>query len=150
MPRSILMALLTVSLGGCILFPIPTPHGSVLEGAEVQPSHVESLEPARTTKEEVTRRFGTPTIWWRDENILAYRWVQRKGLLIWAVGGGYSSAGGVVDITAEYAFLIKFDEADRFRSSEIVRKPSGKPFGQFLLDWRDSQRAKEGTEFKRP
>jgi hypothetical protein len=143
-----LAIVLTIGLiTGCIL-PIPTPHGRVVEGSEVKPSDLAFLKPSLTTKDEVLQRLGKPAIFWRDENTLVYRWVQLKGVLLWAIAGGYNAAFGAVDITAEYAFLVKFDTADRFVISETVRKPGSKTFGQFLLDWRDAKRAKslEGKE----
>jgi hypothetical protein len=84
--KSLLAAVLAMTLAaGCIL-PIPMPHGKVLQGGEVKSS--------------------------------------------------------------DLAFLIKFDAADRFVVSETVRKPAMKSFGQFLLDWREAQRAK-GLEGKK-
>lgn len=140
--RTWLAIVLTTGLTtGCIL-PVPTPHGKILEGAEVTSSDLTLLQPTVTTKAEVMQRLGPPAIFWRDENTLIYRWVQRKGVLLWAIGGGYSADFGAMDITAEFAFLVKFDETDRFARSETLRKPAGKSFGQFLLDWRDARRSK--------
>jgi hypothetical protein len=146
--KSLLAAVLAMTLAaGCIL-PIPTPHGKILQGGEVKSSDLAFLKPSLTTKEEVIEHLGKPAIFWRDENTLIYRWIQREAILLWAIGGGYQADFGATDITAEYAFLIKFDAADRFVISETVRKPAMKSFGQFLLDWRDAQRAKglEGKE----
>jgi len=145
--RKLLLAtVLAMTLAtGCIIVPIPTPHGKIMEGTQVQPSALIFLKPSQTTKEEVVNRLGQPTIIWRDENTLVYRWVQRKGILLWVAGGGAgggSVGGGEIDITAEYAFLVKFDAADRFVISETVLKSPIKSFGQSLLDWRDANRAK--------
>lgn len=142
------IVLTTALTTGCVL-PIPTPHGKVLEGAEVKESALAFLKHSLTTKAEVIQHLGQPTIFWRDENTLVYRWVQRKGVILWVIGGGYKADAGAVDITAEYAFLVKFDTADRFVVSETVRKPAMESFGQCLLNWRDAQRAKklQGKDF---
>ena len=146
--KSLLAAVFAMTLAtGCIL-PSPTPHGKVLHGKEVKSPDLAFLKPSLTTKEEVIEHLGKPAIFWRDENTLIYRWIQREGILLWVIGGGYQADFGAADITAEYAFLIKFDAADRFVVSETVRKPGSESFGQFLLDWRDGQQAK-GWEGKK-
>ena len=136
LPVAALTAIILVT--GCIVLPIPTPHGRVLEGTEVNSSDLAFLQVGSTAKEEVIRRLGTPTIVWRDENVLGYRWVRRQGALLWLIGAGYQADWGAADITEEYAFLIKFDPADRFVRAETLPKPETKSFGQFLLDWRDA------------
>lgn len=137
-------------IAGCVVLPIPTPHGRTLEGTEVKPADLAFLQPAVTPKEEVTRRLGPPTLLWRDENVFVYRWVQRKGVVIWAAGGGYSAGVGYFNLTAEFAYLVRFDRADRFEAAETVPIRRGKPFGDYLLEWRDTQRARrvreEGSE----
>ena len=140
--RTLLAFFLTAGLtAGCIL-PIPISHGKILEGAEVKTAELGFLQPEVTTNAEVIKRLGQPAILWRDENTLVYRWVQRKGMVLWAIGGYGAGAIGATDITAEFAFLIRFDPADRFVVSETVRISGGKPFGEFLLNWRDAQRNK--------
>lgn len=126
---------------GCVI-PIPTPHGRTTEGTEVNRSELAFLQSSVTTKAEVIQRLGEPTIFWRDENTLVYRWVKLKGVLLWAIAGGYNADFGAADITAEYAFMVKFDAADRFVCSAIAEKKGRKSFGQFLLDWRDAQPSK--------
>jgi hypothetical protein len=133
-----LLAALLLS-SGCLFVPIPK--ATPLEGTEVKQADLAFLLPGQTTKAEVIGKIGKPTIWWRDENILVYRWIKLHGVLLWVIGGGYSAAAGAVDVTQEYAFLIKFDSNDRFQTSEIVKKPPLKSYGRFLLDWRD-QRAR--------
>jgi outer membrane protein assembly factor BamE (lipoprotein component of BamABCDE complex) len=140
MSAAAILALLLA--GGCVVVPIPTPQGKVLAGTAVHSSDLAFLQPAITTKKEVLQRLGKPTVIWRDENIFIYRWIQSKGVFLWVIGAGYQADFGASDITAEYAFLIKFDPSDRFDSAETVHKPALKSFGQFLLDWRDAHRTR--------
>lgn len=132
----VLLAVLSLT-SGCLIIPIPgkTP----LEGKEVKQADLAFLQPGETAKEEVTRTLGKPAILWRDENILVYRWVKLRGVLVWVVGGGYSAQAGTIDVTQEYACLIKFDCNDCFQTSEILEKPPLKSYGKFLLAWRDKR-----------
>jgi len=125
---------------GCLY--IPTPHGKAVEGTEVTLSDLAFLRPGETSKEEVTRKLGSPTILWRDENIFVYRWVKQRGVLLWAVASGYSGSFGLIDVPQEFAFLLTFDRNDIFVNSETLEKPVGKAYGDFLLEWRDAQRAR--------
>ena len=132
---------LALLLTGCLY--IPTPHAGTLEGTEVKSAQLKFLQAGQTTKEDVIRTLGKPTILWRDENIFVYRWVKLRGILLWAMAGGYSASAGAIDVSEEYAFLVKFDSDDHFRTSQIVEKPPLKSYGQFLLEWRDSQRTRQ-------
>ena len=139
-----MLGAMAILVSGCIV-PIPTPNGPITGGIEVRQADLAFLQPGNTTKEEVLQHLGQPTIIWRDENTLIYRWVQTMGLLFWGVTSGYSGAFGAMEIKADYAYLVRFDATDHFISSETVRTPRSKAFGKFLLDWRDAQRAKEAT-----
>lgn len=86
-----------------------------------------------------------------SENVFVYRWVQREGLVIWVAGAYYSGNAGYFNITAEFAYLVKFDPADRFQASETVPIRHGKPFGEYLIEWRDARRARRAdTEETKP
>ncbi len=137
---NIWIAALAWLLAGCLY--IPTPGRKAFEGREVKADDLAFLQPAETGKEEVIRRLGQPTVFWRDENILIYRWVKLRGVLLWVAPAQYTGVAGLLDVTQEFAFLIKFDRDDRFLSSETLEKPLMKPYGQFLLEWRDAQRAR--------
>jgi hypothetical protein len=123
---------------GCLY--LPTPKGKILEGTEVKQADLAFLRPAETTKETVVQTLGQPTLFWRDQNILVYRWVKPHGVLLWAVPGGYTVAAGALDVSQECAFLLKFDGKDRYQASQILEKPPLKSYGRFLLEWRESQR----------
>ncbi len=136
LPKVELFLLAAVLLTGGCLF-VPTPKGKTLEGTEVKQADFAFLHGRQTTRDEVLRTLGKPTVLWRDENIFVYRWVKRRGVLLWAIAGGYSASYGALDVPQEFAFLIKFDGNDRFQTSQIVEKPPLKSYGKFLLEWRD-------------
>ena len=135
------LAVLVCLMNGCVY--IPTPHSQAVTGTEVTHEDLAFLQPSITTKEDVIQRFGNPTFLWRDENIFVYRWVKQKGVMLWALAGGYSATFGATDVSQEFAFLLKFDSGDRFVSSEIVEKPAMQSYGDFLLEWRDAQLARD-------
>lgn len=120
---------------GCLF--IPTPKARPLEGTEVKQADLAFLLPGQTTREEAVRTLGKPTVSWRDENILVYRWVKCRGVLLWVIAGYNSAQAGLIDVPQEFAFLIKFDGNDRYQASEVLEKPPLKSFGKFLLEWRD-------------
>lgn len=140
-PAKAWVVALACLLAGCLY--IPTPGGKALEGREVNAEDLAFLQSGKTTKEDVTGKLGEPTILWRDENILIYRWVKLRGVLLWAVAGGYSVIGGAVDVPQEFAFLVEFDRDNRFVRSETLERPPTKSYGDFLLDWRNAQRARD-------
>lgn len=147
-PRSIrlvatgtLLATAFLTIAGCLY--IPTPSGATLAGREVMEEDLAFLQPGVTSKEDVETRLGNPTFLWRDENVLIYRWVEREGVMLWAIAGHYNAAFGATDISKEVAFLVKFDADDRYVNSEIRDKPPMKSFGDFLLEWRDSQKTRD-------
>lgn len=145
------IVLITAFTMGCVVIPIPIKNGGILEGTEFKKSELAFLQPSITTKTEVIERLGQPAIIWRDENTFVYRWNQLNWIVIMMVvapdpkggllTGGVDGRGGVGQIPAEYALLVKFDPMDRLLVAEIVRKPRKKSTGQFLLDWRDTQRS---------
>jgi len=147
-PRSIrlvatgtLLATAFLILAGCLY--IPTPSGATLAGREVKDEDLAFLQPGVTSKEDVEARLGNPTFLWRNENVFIYRWVEKKGVLLWAIAGHYNAAFGATDISKEVAFLVKFDADDRYMNSETRDKPPMKSFGDFLLEWRDSQKSRD-------
>ena len=141
-----LAALLFAS--GCLF--VPALKDTTLEGREVKQTDLAFLLPGQTTREEVTRRLGKPTVLWRDERVLVYRWVKLQGTLFWCLAGGYQATGGALDVPQEFAFLIKFDGNDVYQASEIVKKPPLKSYGKFLLDWRDQHARGQQSQEKTP
>lgn len=124
-----------ISQNGCILLPIPTQESKVLAGTPVTEEQLAFLVLNMTTKSEVTARLGSPDVIWEEARLFAYNWDVRQGILVWAVGGGYSGAAGVYDIPKHYMLLIQFDDQDRVQRFERAVRPSNKPYGDFLKEW---------------
>lgn len=122
-------------LNGCLLLPIPTTEGKVLAGKPVTQEQLAFLAPNIRTKEEVKERLGSPDVIWEEAHLFAYNWVVRRGVLIWAIGGGYSADAGLKDIPKRYVLLIQFDEQARLRRFEKVVQPEFKSYGALLKEW---------------
>lgn len=125
--------------GGCAL-PVPLPDRPVLSGTPVSPEQMVFLHPAVTTKAEVIERLGPPSIVWEDARVIVYDWELRWGILIWAVGGPYSGAAGIVDVPTHHLLIMEFDEAWRVRRFEHTTHDSLQPYWEFLLEWKASGR----------
>jgi len=126
-----------LSQTGCILLPIPTQEHKVLSGTPVTEEQLAFLVRNVTTKTEVTVRLGSPDVIWEDAHLFTYNWVVRQGILVWAVGAGYSGAAGISDIPKHYMLLIQFDDQDRVQRFESAVRPSYKSYGDFLKEWID-------------
>lgn len=124
-----------ISQTGCILLPIPTQERKVLAGTPVTEEQLVFLALNVTTKSEVTVRLGSPDVIWEEARLFAYNWVMRQGILVWAVGGGYSGAAGISDIPKRYMLLIQFDDQDRVQRFERAVRPPYKSYGDFLKEW---------------
>jgi len=124
-----------VSLNGCVVLPIPTGERKVLAGKPVTQEQLAFLTPKVTSKMEVVDRLGSPDVIWEEGRIFAYNWEMRQGVLLWAVGAGYSAVGGIADIPKRYVLLIQFDDQDRLRRFERAVRPAFKSYGDFLKEW---------------
>lgn len=124
-----------ISQTGCIVLPIPTQERKVLAGTPVTEEQLAFLVHNVTTKSEVMVHLGSPDVIWEDARLFAYNWVVRQGILVWAVGGGYSGAAGISDIPKPYILLIQFDDQDRVQRFERAVRPSNKSYGDFLKEW---------------
>jgi len=124
-----------ISQTGCILLPIPTQERKVLAGTPVTNEQLSFLASDVTMKSEVIDRLGSPDVIWEEARLFAYNWAVRQGILIWAVGGGYSGAAGISDIPKRYILLIQFDDQDRVQRFERAVRPAYKPYGDFLKEW---------------
>lgn len=116
------------------MLPIPT-KDKVLAGTPVTSAQLDFLIPGVTTEQEVVRQLGRPNVIWQDARVYVYEWTMRKGVLIWAVGGGYSGAAGVENIEQRQMLLIQFDAKDSVKRFEKVTRPAFTPYGDFLKQW---------------
>ena len=138
--RALLVFLLTTMLSGCVV-PIPTPENKVLAGTRVAEEQLTFIELQETTKDTVLSRLGEPKIIWEDARIFVYEWEERRGVLIWALGGGYSSAFGAADIPARYVLIIQFGDTGRVQRFERTTRPALKSYGDFLREWANQPRS---------
>lgn len=130
---SVLLCALVLQ-AGCML-PLPTSERKVLAGKPVSEGQLVFLTPGVTTQREVVERLGDPDVIWEEARLYAYDWVVRQGILLWAVGGGYSGAAGMTDLPRNYMLLIRFDEDGRVQRFERAVRPSLEPYGEFLEEW---------------
>jgi outer membrane protein assembly factor BamE (lipoprotein component of BamABCDE complex) len=134
LPTSLLLCALALQ-AGCVMLPIPTQEHKVLAGKPVSEEQLVFLTPGVTTQREVVERLGQPDAIWEEARLYAYDWVMRQGILLWAIGGGYSGAAGMMDLPRNYQLLIRFDDEDRVQRFERAVRPSLEPYGQFLERW---------------
>lgn len=121
-------------LAGCIAIPVPT-EDAVLSGRPVTEEQLAFIKAGETTKKELVDRLGQPQIIWEPAQVYVYEWDVRAGVLIWAVGGGYSGAAGVTDLLERNVFLIEFDDSDYVRRFEKSERPIFQSYGDFLREW---------------
>ncbi|MCD6681658.1 MAG: hypothetical protein LT102_13590 [Burkholderiaceae bacterium] len=142
------MSLLLCTLAlqaGCML-PIPTQERKVLAGKPVSEEQLAFLTPGVTTQREVVDRLGQPDAIWEEARLYAYDWVMRQGILLWAIGGGYSGAAGMADLPRNYLLLIQFDDDDRVQRFERAVRSPLESYGQFLEKWVAGSATKSSEE----
>lgn len=132
---SIVQLLLCIALTGCILIPLPTSESKVLLGQPVSDEQVALLAPGVSTQSDVIQLFGTPRILWEDERIFVYPWDVRQGILLWAVGGGYTGAAGLEEIPRHCLLLIQFDHDKRVLRYEKTVCPLSETYAECLREW---------------
>ena len=125
----------TLSLAGCVAFPVSTDEDKVLAGKPVAEGQLAFLVPRVTTKREVVDRLGRPDVIWEDARVFAYNWEMRQGILFWAIGGYAGGAMGAEDIPKRYVLLIRFDEQDRVERFGRTVRPASMSYGEFIQKW---------------
>ena len=132
-----LLALISFQMifAGCIVLPIPTGEDKILDGMPVTEDQLKFLKVGVTSRDEVISHLGNPSLIWENAQLFVYNWKMRSGILVWAVGAGYTGGAGILDIPVNYALLIKFDDQDRISRFEKVKRPFSKQYGDFLRDW---------------
>lgn len=118
---------------GCLY--IPTGEGKVLAGEPVTDEQLAFLDEHGTDKDMVLNNLGEPDLIWEDACVFSYNWDVRQGVLIWAIAGGYTAAGGYNTIPKKYALLVQFDEHDHVLRHEKVTRSSFTEYGDFLNAW---------------
>lgn len=133
--RASILLIAALSLGSCLLLPIPTGEDLVLAGKPVTEEQLAFIILESTTQQEVTEHLGSPKVIWEDAHVFVYDWEMRQGILIWAFAGAYTGTGGVENISKHYVLLIQFDEQDRVQRYEAAVRPVTQPFSDFLEYW---------------
>ena len=101
------LLLLSFTLSGCVMIPIPRDSNPPGTRQNITPEIVSPIIPGQTTKAEVLLALGEPDETSEDGSRWAYHWFKRKGTFIWInIGGGF----GAFDLDKEYVFNITFDE----------------------------------------
>ena len=128
-----LLLSLCIGLHGCII--IPTGEDKVLDGNPVSEEHISFIQSGVTMKAEVLQRLGQPSLIWENEQLFAYDWEMRQGILFWATPGTYPSATGAFNLGKHYVLLIQFDQEDCVMRFEKTTRPSNEKYGEFLAKW---------------
>lgn len=131
---SLLFLLAAITLYGCVI-PIPTSDNKVLAGTPVTEDQLAFIQLGKTTKVSVLAQLGEPQIIWEDANIFVYEWAVRHGVLLWAVGAGYSGAFGATDLRERHVLIIQFSDTGRLQRFERAVRPPLKSYGDFLREW---------------
>jgi hypothetical protein len=98
--------LLSYSLSGCVIIPIPRDSSPTDTRQNIAPGIVSPIIPGQTTKEEVFLTLGEPDEVSEDGSRLAYHWFKTKGTIILLA---FMFIGGA-DFDKEYVFNITFNE----------------------------------------
>lgn len=131
------LSLFMLLQGGCIVVPVPIPETDLLVGRRsISKEELEQLVPGETSRLDVIMEYGEPDYASDDESVLAYRWEVGRAVVLWAVGGGYSAAGGAEIVTKTYLVKMKFDQDGRLEKWEIE---------DFIFDSAESKLDYEGT-----
>ena len=140
--RLILAAVSAASiLTACVVLPVPGPDSGVTDEQLVP------IEIGKTTPAEVKAALGKPDIIWETERVWVYE-EGPSGRILWIVGGGYTAAGGLIDL-GEDVVIMRFDEEGRIervdrRIGPLIRKN----YGDFLRAWLADQGDETGSNGK--
>ena len=80
-----LMLTLLPTLTGCLIAPVPAFGRKTVDGTRIHKEDVAFLQPGRTTREELVKRFGEPWAHYRDVEVMVYYWDVRKGYWVWGI-----------------------------------------------------------------
>ena len=119
---------------GCML-PVPLSENKVLAGKSISEYRLSFLQSKSATRQDVEERIGKPDILWEDERVYVYDWDMRQGVLLYAMGGGYSGAAGLQEIPRHHLLIIRFDEQDRVADFARTTRPMLQPYANFLREW---------------
>jgi hypothetical protein len=94
----------------CVVVPIPTKQRIQSPTAvKGKPVDVSYIKPGATTRQEVLDKLAWADAGLDRERLFLARWGSSHLIVLWAVGGGYSAAGGAPTIWNRRNLLVEFD-----------------------------------------
>ena len=124
---------LVATCSGCLYWPVS--ENKVLKGKQVTERQRQVICPAVTSRSDVISNLGPPDVEWENERVFAYRWEMRRGLLFYAIGGGYDAEAGVIEVPKGYILLVQFDHGDRVSRVEQLPDKALESFGKQVRRW---------------
>jgi hypothetical protein len=95
---------------GCLVVPIPTNRWDPSSRTNIAAGTDPRLAPGQDTREQVLLRLGEPDEAVEDERRLSYHADRVQWDIFWVAGGGYSAAGGDIEIHKHRELMLWFDE----------------------------------------
>ena len=115
---------------GCLVLPVRAPTRTNGNSGAMEKINLDFIQAGKTTREEVTAKLSGTDTGIKDKQLFLGRWASSKWGVLWAVGGGYSAAGGWNRGWARHNVLIAFDDQDvvqqyrQFPDDELVSQLS--------------------------
>jgi len=124
---SLLVLLLTTT--GCII--IPVPEREVLAGHKITDENTAFIQPGITTRNDVMRGLGQPSLEFEDQRIVAYTWEMFMGYFAW--GAWFQNWN--IEMGKPYVLLIAFDGNDRVVRFETKARWPFDTIQEHALKW---------------
>jgi len=118
-------------LGSQACLYIPLSEKKVLAGKPIADAEFSFIKTGVTTKADVIRHLGNPTVFWVDERIFTYSWKMRKGVFI--ICSFQDCDGG--DVGKKYILLVQFNRDNRVTRFEKTVRRLFVSYGDHLTDW---------------
>ena len=124
---SLLVLLLTTT--GCII--IPVPEREVLAGHKITDENTAFIQPGITTRIDVMRELGQPSMEFEDQQIVAYAWEMLGSYFVL----GHPLQHFELEVGNPYVLLIAFDGNDRVLRFETKARWPSDTIQEHALKW---------------
>jgi hypothetical protein len=94
---------------GCLVVPIPTNRWDPSSRTNIAAGTHQRLAPGQDTREQVLLQLGEPDETVGDDRRLSYHADRVQWDIFWFAGGGYSAAGGDIEIHNHREVMLWFD-----------------------------------------
>lgn len=133
-----------VFLAGCLAVPVSV-EPQVQEGRKFTDAELDFIQLGTTSRQDVIRHLGTPTIWLAEQQILVYglREVESTGVF-WFAGAGLTGTGGLVQGETKNAILFALNGEGAVIRRGRVAVDRGETWLGAALEW--SRAEKLGVE----